>query len=230
MVHFQSKQVLLSNIIEETIQTGFQVREQARFVPLCLPAPRKVRLPESVGHKSLSFLPSSQQSKHYKLVQVKDAKPGVLYRVDPAGLDSIVVPARKSKFMQKYLIQKDDVLYLSKLRPGAFRYTGPVEDTIPMAHFYILRPKTHVVDPDYLCWALNQDFIVRHYVRKNLTGTALPFIPRSALLEFSIPLPALSIQKNIVQLLTLRAREKAIQEKIDQKKQTLISATLRKLL
>ena len=60
--------------------------------------------------------------------------------------------------MNKYLIQRNDVLYLSKLHPGAFRYRGSIEKTIPMAHFYILRPKTEYIDSDYLCWALNQDF------------------------------------------------------------------------
>ena len=212
MTDFQSKKVPLSNLLKENIQTGFQVREQ-----------------ESSAFYNTKETPP-HQSKFYKLIQVKDTSRGVLFQINPVGLNSITLPARKSKFMQKYLIQKDDVLYLSKLHPGAFRYKGPVEDTIPMAHFYILRPKSLVVDPDYLCWALNQGFIIKRYLQKHLIGSALPFIPRSALVKFPVPLPPLHTQKSIVQLLQLRAREKEIQKTIEEKKSILINSALRQLL
>ena len=100
---------------------------------------------------------------NYKFIQVKDTTRSVLYQIKLENLDKIFIPEKKRKFMNKYLVQKKDVLYLSVLNPGAFRYIGSIENTVPMAHFYILRPKTNNIDSDYLCWALNQDFMKPAY-------------------------------------------------------------------
>lgn len=198
---FQSKQIKLSNIITASIQTGFQVREKVQ--------------PNSQGN--------------YTLIQVKDAIRGVLYHIKSGNLDKIFIPENKKKFMNKYLIQKNDVLYLSKLNLGAFRYTGSVENTIPMAHFYILRPKTDIIDSDYLCWALNQDFI-KLYIQKYLKGTILPFLSKDALMNLKIPLPNFATQKKIISFLKLMAQEKEIQETMEKKKSVLINTVLNGLL
>ena len=67
-------------------------------------------------------------------------------------------------------------------------------------------------------------------IQKHLKGTLLPFISKDALAAFRIPLPNIDIQKKIINLLRLRAREKEIQEMIDRKKNTLINKTLTGLL
>ena len=198
---FQSKQIKLSNVITASIQTGFQVRGKVQ--------------PDSQGN--------------YTLIQVKDTIRSVLYHIKSKNLDKIVIPEGKRKFMNKYLVQKNDVLYLSKLNPGAFRYTDSVENTVPMAHFYILRPKTSLIDSDYLCWALNQDFMKPH-IQRCLKGTALPFISKEALMALKIPLPSIATQKQIINLLHLRKQEKEIQEAINSKKNVLISTVLNGLL
>ena len=131
--------------------------------------------------------------------------------------------------MKKYLVQKNDVLYLSKLNPCAFLYTGSIKNTLPMAHFYILRPKTNRIDSSYLCWVLNQGFM-QPYIQKYLKGTVLPFISRDVLMNLKIPLPSRSVQKKIVGLLQLRMQEKEIQEEIDKKKLGVINTLLNRLL
>jgi len=197
MPNFQSKQVKLSDIIA-FVQTGFQIRGKAE---------------------------SQSDFNSYNLIQVKDTVRGVLYHIRSKDLDKIFINEQKKKFMNKYLIQKDDVLYLSKLNPGAFRYTGPVENTVAMAHFYILRPKMNIIDSDYLCWALNQGF-VKPYVQKGLKGTILPFISKDTLMDLKIPLPGMDIQKKIISVMKLREREKQIQDTIDRKKNILINTIL----
>ena len=201
MTSFQSQQIKLSNVITTPIQTGFQVRGKVQ--------------PESQGN--------------YTLIQVKDTIRSVLYHIKSENLDKIFVPEEKRKFMNKYLVQKNDVLYLSKLNPGAFRFTDFVENTIPMAHFYILRPKINIIDSDYLCWALNQDFM-KPYIQRCLRGTILPFISKDALIDLKIPLPNFAAQKKIISFLKLMAQEKEIQETIDKKKNVLINTVLNRFL
>ena len=209
---FKSKQVSLLELIEVPVQTGFQVRPVLRS-----------RVFGKRG--AVSF-----RGKSYKLIQVKDTVRGIWQDINSKGLETIVITEKKSKFMKKYLLEVDDVLYLSKLNPGAFRYRGPIGATLPVAHFYILRPKVQLVDPDYLCWVLNQSWTVGHYVQKHLVGSALPFVTKESLLGFKIPLPTLSIQKKIIYLLKLRAQEKALQKELDNKKNILLNKALRKLL
>ena len=201
MPYFRSEQAKLSNVLETPIQTGFQVRGQVQ--------------PNPQGN--------------YSLLQVKDAVRSVLYHIKSEGLDKIVIHEKKRKFMNKYLVQKNDVLYLSKLNPGAFQYTGSTGDTVPMAHFYILRPKSHIIDSGYLCWTLNQNF-TQPYIQKRLKGTILPFISKDALLDLKIPLPGLSIQKKIIEFLKLKMQENEIQKTIENKKNILINTILHKLL
>ena len=198
---FQSKQIKLSNVVATSIQTGFQVRGKVQ--------------PDSQGN--------------YTLIQVKDSIRSVLYHIKSENLDKIFIPEEKRKFMNKYLVQKNDVLYLSKLNPGAFRYTGSIENTIPMAHFYILHPKTDIINSDYLCWALNQDFMKPH-IQKCLKRTILPFISKDALMNLKIPLPSFATQKKIISFLKLMAQEKEIQKTMDKKKSVLINTVLNGLL
>ena len=201
MPNFQSRQIRLSDIITIAIQTGFQVRGKLQSDP----------------------------QGNYKLIQIKDATRSLLSYIKSEKLAKISIPEKKRKFMNKYLIQKNDVLYLSKLNPGAFRYTGPVENTLPMAHFYILRPKKDIIDPDYLCWTLNQTFM-KPQIQRGLKGTVLPFISKEALRNLKIPLPNRSVQKQIINLLHLRRQEKEIQETMDRKKNILINSLLNGLL
>lgn len=201
MFPYQSKQVPLAHIITSSIQTGFQVRGRIQ--------------PDSHGN--------------YSLIQVKDTHRSVLHQIRSGALDKVLIPEKKNKFMKKYLIQKDDVLYLSKLNPGAFLYTGSSEKTIPMAHFYILRPKAEYINSNYLCWVLNQDFM-KPQIQRCIKGTILPFISKDALATFEIPLPSIDIQKKIIDLLHLRAQEKELQETIDKKKNALMNRVLTELL
>lgn len=165
----------------------------------------------------------------YRLIQVKDTHRGILSQICPLRLDRVLIPEKKDKFMQKYILHKQDVVYLSRLSPHAFRYGGPVEKTIPMEYFYILRPKEDDVDSDYLCWVLNQTFM-QPYIRKGLEGTVLSFISKKALMDIKIPLPGLGIQKKIASLLKLRVREKQLSESIGEKKDIVINQILNTLI
>ena len=211
MSHFSSNWLKLSDLIDSPIQTGFQIRGQfdSRYNP---------------SHEE-----ELEEKGFYSLIQVKSASQSLFYQIQPQKFDKIFVPSKKRKFMEKYILKKQDLLYLSKLRPGAFRYTGSVERILATAHFYILRLKSELADPDYLCWALNQDFM-KAQIQTHLKGTILPFITKKALMSWFIPLPSMAKQKQIAQLLHLRIREKEIQNRLDQKKNILVNTLLKEIL
>ena len=170
----QSKKAKLSDLVI-AIQTGFQVRGRSQL--------------DSKGN--------------YKLIQVKDTVRGFLYYIKSKKLDKISIPEKNRKFMGKYLIQTNDLLYLSVLNFGAFLYSDTLENTVPMSHFYILRPNINLIDSYYLCWILNHKFL-KPYIKRSAEGTTLPFISKQALMSLQIPFPDRAVQKKIVELLKLR--------------------------
>lgn len=201
-LNFESRKMELSKVIFLPIQTGFQVRMNVQT--------------GAYGN--------------YGLIQVKDASSSLCYQISSGGLDRVWIPESRQKLMKKYLVQKDDVLYLSRLNLGAFRYNLDSHgDVVPMSHFYILRPRCDVVHPDYLCWVLNQDFI-KPDIFRNLKGSVLPFISKDALKKLRIPVPDVDFQKKIVALLNLRRQEKEKQKKMDKKKDILINEVMTRLL
>ena len=201
---FKSKVLKLQEILSDSIQTGFQARGGAEI---------------SSSHKGKGY---------YSLIQVKDADK-LNYSINTQSLSCVF--HQKEPFMRKYILQKQDVLYLSKLDFCAFRLPASLpENTVPTAHFYILRPQIKYIDPDYLCWALNQDFLVKSYIQKHLSGSVLPFVTKTALSNLNIPLPIVSVQKKIVTLLKLRAKEQSLQNALNKKQQMLINTKIKNVL
>lgn len=196
MISLNSKQIKLSELVEMPIQTGYQVRGKVEHDP----------------------------DGNFSVIQVKNINRNT-YNVDTAPLEKILIAEDKQKFMDKYLLQKNDVLYLSKLNPGSFRYHGPLGNIVPMAHFYMLRPIDKSIDGDYLCWALNQDFM-KPYIAKSLKGTTLPFISKQDLMDFVIPVPDINTQRKIVEISSLRRRERELTLALEQKKDILINELL----
>ena len=211
MPHFSSNRLKLSDLIDSPIQTGFQIRD--RF-----------HSPYHPSHRE-----KCKKTDFYNLIQIKSTSQSLFYQIQDQKFDKLFVPTKKRKFMEKYLLKKQDLLYLSKLRPGAFRYTGSVEGVLPSSHFYILRLKLGIVDPDYLCWVLNQDFM-KAQIQTHLKGTTLPFITKEALKSWTIPLPSMARQKQMAQLLHLRIKEKEIQNRLNQKKNIFINTFLKEML
>lgn len=190
----RSEKVKIAEILD--IQTGFQVRNRFHF--------------DSQGN--------------YNIIQVKNTSESLLHYMKPNNLDKIHIPKNRRSTMDKYLLKKEDILYLSKLHFKAFRYMGDLENTAPMSHFYILRP-TKPINSDYLCWILNQSSIKSH-----IQGSLLPFISKKALMNIEIPLPREETQKKISQILRLRAKEIEMQKAIDQKKTVYINKVLTHIL
>ncbi|GGA43506.1 hypothetical protein GCM10011499_11380 [Pelagibacterium lentulum] len=69
---------------------------------------------------------------------------------------------------------------------------------------YLVRPTTRRVDPDFLFIALN-DFAAVRQLKASATAGALPRIPKQALEDVVLPLPAMEEQRRIARLGILAA-------------------------
>lgn len=127
--------------------------------------------------------------------------------------------------MQKYLLQDGDILFASK----GVNYLSVVfhnqKKAVASTSFFVIRLKSPIVTPEYLCWFLRQPS-VRAYFKSNQAGSATPLIHKPAVENLEIPVPSLEEQKTIVAIARLSKREMELQQAIIEKKQTIVQQLL----
>jgi len=123
-----------------------------------------------------------------------------------------------------------DVLFLGRghrLYPVEVPAVGP--NTIATGYFFILRPNTRVVLPQFLAWSLKQpDF--QKSLRPYHKGTHMPMINLSDLENLTIQVPPLDLQRRILALNELLDQERRLAGAIQEKRNLLVHAVCYKLM
>jgi hypothetical protein len=83
--------------------------------------------------------------------------------------------------------------------------TGERLPVVASGAWAVIRPDTNALSADYLCWHLKQPSTASRLSAKR-TGSALQFIPLSAVQEIELPVPQLSTQAAIARVSTLLDR------------------------
>ena len=126
---------------------------------------------------------------------------------------------------QKNLLQDGDILFASK----GVNYLSIVfrqrEKAVASTSFFVIRLKSPLVTPEYLCWFLRQPS-VEAYFKTYQAGSATPLIHNPAVENLEIPVPSLEEQKIIVAIAHLSKREVELQQAIIEKKQTIVKQLL----
>lgn len=122
-----------------------------------------------------------------------------------------------------HYLKKSDVLFLSKMNPRPVFVESQPEhsNTIASSHFFIIRPTSKEVLPEYLYWFLNQQD-TRKYIRSVAAGSSILNVKKSDLQEIQVPLPSLEVQKKIADLAALSERYKEIQQSLNEKTERLV--------
>ena len=106
-----------------------------------------------------------------RVIQIKDVE--AHGKISIADLTSVNVDRP-----QPYLVQRDDVLFLSRgFRLYAVIVPEVGKNTIATGYFFIIRPRPDLIVPEYLAWAMNEpDFqeSLRPYV-PSLNRVLVPY-------------------------------------------------------
>ena len=160
------------------------------------------------------------------VVQLKDVDPEK--GLDSAQLFKVHLTGRKSP---DYL-QRGDILFVGRgYRIFAVLVDQNLQPTVAGSHFFILRikPNNPDVRPDYLVWYINHKQAQR-YFSQHAAGAALPHVTRTALENLPVLVPPLVVQEQLVKLHHCRLKEKALLEKLIEKKKQLVDSLLDKTL
>lgn len=138
-------------------------------------------------------------------IQLRDISPDGL--IDPERLTRVQLDG----LADRYFVRAGDVVFRSRGERNTAsaldqRLREPALAVLPLM---VLRPKRHVVTPEYLAWAINQPPAQRHFDGA-ARGTNIRMIPRSSLDDLELDVPDLETQKKIVAIDVLAEREREL--------------------
>jgi restriction endonuclease S subunit len=106
-----------------------------------------------------------------------------------------------------HLLKKGDILIANKgLRFSVFLYNGTPDKCVASSSFFVVGVDKKKVFPEYLVWYLEQEPAKNHLLSR-VTGSIIPTINKSAIQQITIPLPSLTTQEYITELLRTSAEE-----------------------
>jgi len=169
--------------------------------------------------------PEGDEQGSVQLIQIKDILP------DRSGiLPESALRFEPDRDTTKQLLQEGDVLFMGK---GSAPFACAVHElpgpTVAGGMFFILRPDTQRVLPDYLAWVLNNKRTKQRLMIASGTGVAMPVIRRTELEKVQVSLPSLELQKKIGELLELETQEQNLMNELAEQKRLLTEAVCRKL-
>ncbi len=146
---------------------------------------------------------------------------------DGTWLNDQFVHIEPNVFVREDLfLRPGDVLFPNRgTRTTAIAYLFDLPRTIAGAQFFVLRPHTDKVLPEYLAWSLRTEEAVRYFEGRR-KGTYVQIIQRSDLVELEIPLPPLAVQQRIVDVSKLAVTERTLAERLASLKWKLTNGQL----
>ena len=108
-----------------------------------------------------------------------------------------------------FVVRAGDILLQAR---GERADATPVREipnnAIAASQLFILTPRLEVL-PEYLAWFLNSPR-TQERIKKGQRGSYIPLLPKEALEGIDVPVPPLEVQRQIVGLVALRAKEEAL--------------------
>lgn len=169
------------------------------------------------GYQARKRINELSQGK-YRLIQGKDFDKYGNLLVDTI---SYFEPERKPEL---YMVKEDDLLLQSRgLTHNSYCIKVNLENTLAAGSFYILRLKSKIILPSYLCWWLNQAPVQEFFISL-ASGTIMSFVSKSAVSQTEIKIPDIETQQKIVNTIDTWRRLNSLQDQIRQKQEQLIQS------
>lgn len=134
----------------------------------------------------------------------------------------------KNVVREKYIVQKDHVLFSTRLKFNAFKLPTSKDVYVASNSFMLIKPDTKKVKPDYLRWFLNHPNTQQEFLQLQQGSSRMPYIGQKKLGEIQINLPKMSIQKEISTIYDIFNKEKDLTQKLISKKEQYVQSLLLK--
>jgi len=155
---------------------------------------------------------------NYSIIQMRD--------IDNRNMldASSLVKVNIDRKVERYLIRKGDILFISRGSNNvAVVVDLDLDTTVPVSYFFKLRLKTGEVLPAFVVWYINQPSS-QSVLKKDLKGSYIPMISKDDFRNFTIEIPPFSLQQKILELDTLKRREAELTHKVSERKECLVNS------
>lgn len=121
----------------------------------------------------------------------------------------------------KHVLHYGDVLFVGRgMRNEAATFVAEGGNVIAAPHLFVLRTEGRVAFPDYLTWWLNLPE-TQDQIRAMRRGSAVPFVPMTALARLEVPLPNIELQNHIARIQRLSLQEQRLLARIKDRRSAL---------
>lgn len=153
----------------------------------------------------------------YSVIQIRNVSEfGLLDLTEMAEMHLEEVPSR-------FFLSKGDVLFCARgTRNQAAACVVDADRVVVGSQFFILRAASQAVLPEYLAWYINQQPAQR-YLNERTSGSHVRMILRDDLLDLPVAVPALKVQRQILELHRLQVQEQRLLHQLSQKRLELLS-------
>lgn len=142
-------------------------------------------------------------------------------------IDGWIDISEKSK---SHILEEGDVLFVGKgMRNFAWKYSVNIGKAIASSIFYVIKPKSELVNADYLVSIFNSSKY-QSFFQALGAGSSIPSIRKNELEAVEIPLPSMEIQKKIADLSMLHQEQLLLTEKLIEAKNKLFQAVINDIL
>jgi restriction endonuclease S subunit len=158
-----------------------------------------------------------------RVLQIRDLRLNDMLNPD----DMTKIKAPRSQAAR--LLEPGDIIIPARgehYRAISFNLPAP---TIASSQLLTLRVTSDEVLSDYLCWALNQA-AAQHTLRSESRGSNIPLLSRQSLGAVSIPVPALTTQKKIIELQQLWEQEQQLTKQLLANRETMLKGMFQQLM
>lgn len=153
----------------------------------------------------------------YSVLQLKDIKEAGDINIPSLRVSIQSIPK------SKYFLKQDDVLFSAKVRLQAIHVKQSVENIIVSSHFFLIRPKTKLVDSRYLSWFLNQP-PAKKFLAKHTEGTSVLGVKLKNLSELPVIIMPEEKRNALLALDELRHQHQTLTKVLDDKFNQLINS------
>lgn len=168
--------------------------------------------------------PAPDPNAYYLQVNDFDNEGNVLHTTKP----SVVIDGKNSN----HHLRAGDLLFAAK---GNKNFCTIIQKeykvkSIASSSFLVLRiKKKNIVLPEFLCWYLNLSDTLQK-LSISAVGTSMPSITKAMLEGVEINLPALEIQKKIVDIANLQKKERRLYDGIALRRKQIIDYKLKNII
>lgn len=175
------------------------------------------------GYPFRGKLPLASSGVH--VIQMKN------FAVSGVSLETLECVAVE-KIKPDLLLKNGDILFLCRgAKNEALCLNGIKEKTVCTTQFFILRVNSKQVLPEFLAWLLNQKEAQSYFNSRTAGAMAtVRNITRSVLEETPLTIPALDVQKRILEVVALRNKEEEIYSKLIQTRKNEVACYVENLL